>query len=765
MINIKNLSIKNKLLGLILFVSFTMIVLGFSVVIINYVYTLKKNMIDNIMINAKLIGEYSVAPMSFDQREGAQEILEKLQTIPSIVNGYIFYKNGELFASYQTNQNIKIDKQLISHPRHQFKNKFLHATRQIIYHNTNYGTIYLVASTHELNLTITRYLGMMIIIILVLFIISYYLALKLQNIISQPLQTLVKTTQTISQEGDYSIRVTKYGNDEIGQLYDEFNEMLEQIQERESARNNAENAVRESEFRYRTLFQLSPIPIFVHSNKHFVFLNNAAIETLGGQTSGEFIGKSIHDIILPDIFPKEDLLPTTETRTKQAEKRFLRLDNQIIYVESVENQIEYKGNPATQVVFQDISDRKKAEQEILKLNEELEKRVQIRTDQLKKINQSLKKEIRNRKYVEKNLRESEERFRAIFESTSDGIIVWDRNFICLYANKAFYKYSGIEKRKITGKSIDAGLGNFMDYIPRWRQRINQVLESGEPVWAEDSTTINDKQVFGESILSPIQNEKMEIFAVGVIYRDITERKLYEEKIKNYAGKLEEANKELEAFSYSVSHDLRAPLRSIDAFSKIVLEEELSALSENGKKYVQIVRDNAAKMGLLIQDLLDFSRLSRKPLIKQKVNIKEMVEYTIKDLYANYAPQNPAIIQEPSLDVEIKADASLLKQVFINIIDNALKYSSKNPNPQINIGSLRQNNELVFYIKDNGVGFDMKYADKLFGVFQRLHRSDEFSGTGVGLAIVNRIITRHGGRIWAEAGVNSGATFYFTVSDN
>jgi len=272
-------------------------------------------------------------------------------------------------------------------------------------------------------------------------------------------------------------------------------------------------------------------------------------------------------------------------------------------------------------------------------------------------------------------------------------------------------------------------------------------------------------VFGESILSPIRNENGEIFAVGIIYRDITERKLYEEKIKNYAAKLEEANKELEAFSYSVSHDLRAPLRSIDAFSKIILEEELPHLSDNGKKYLQIVLDNTQQMGLLIKDLLDFSRLGRKPLVKQSVNIRELVEYTIKELSTNYTAQNPTIIQEPSLDIEVKADASLLKQVFVNIIDNAFKYSSKHPNPLITIGTLKQNNELVCYVKDNGVGFDMRYADKLFGVFQRLHRSDEFSGTGVGLAIVNRIITRHGGRIWAESKVNIGTTFYFTVSDN
>lgn len=225
------------------------------------------------------------------------------------------------------------------------------------------------------------------------------------------------------------------------------------------------------------------------------------------------------------------------------------------------------------------------------------------------------------------------------------------------------------------------------------------------------------------------------------------------------------NKELEAFTYSVSHDLRAPLRSIDGFSRILEDKYKNNMPEEGRHFLLRIRESASDMGKLIDDLLDFSRLGKQVIKRQKIDLKKIVELIIDELIENKA--------KVSITIEIgdlpscEADEALLKQAMKNLISNAIKYSQKKEKPKIEIGCQikEKEKEIVYFIKDNGVGFDMKYAHKLFNVFQRLHSEDEYEGTGVGLAIVDRIIRRHNGRIWAEAEPQKGAIFYFTVGDN
>ncbi|MBL7749801.1 MAG: PAS domain S-box protein, partial [Chitinophagaceae bacterium] len=255
--------------------------------------------------------------------------------------------------------------------------------------------------------------------------------------------------------------------------------------------------------------------------------------------------------------------------------------------------------------------------------------------------------------------------------------------------------------------------------------------------------------------------------------DITERKLAEERINNINAELEEkvrirtrqlqkTNEELESFAYSVSHDLRAPLRGINGFADILQEDYATQLDDEAKRITRIIKENTVRMGNLIDDLLSFSRLGRQELEKVRFDTREMiyqliasmeqktetnrVSYDIQDLHSSYG------------------DITSLRQVWINLIGNAIKYSRGNPQPTIQIGAYKENGETVFYVKDNGVGFDMKYVNKLFKVFQRLHTTEEFEGTGVGLAIVEKIINKHGGRVWATSAENAGACFYFTLPE-
>lgn len=217
------------------------------------------------------------------------------------------------------------------------------------------------------------------------------------------------------------------------------------------------------------------------------------------------------------------------------------------------------------------------------------------------------------------------------------------------------------------------------------------------------------------------------------------------------------NKELEAFTYSVSHDLRAPLRSVDGYAKVLYEDYGNKLDEEGHRVINVIMNNAKKMGHLIDDLLEFSRIGRKELQKSKLDMRMLVDGILHDYFKYHSP----LITIHELAVS-RGDQNMIRQVWMNLISNAIKYSQKNQHPQIEIGSFKKDNEVVYYIKDNGVGFDMQYVHKLFGVFQRLHKASDFEGTGVGLALVYRIIKKHNGNVWGEAELNKGATFYFSL---
>ena len=278
--------------------------------------------------------------------------------------------------------------------------------------------------------------------------------------------------------------------------------------------------------------------------------------------------------------------------------------------------------------------------------------------------------------------------------------------------------------------------------------------------AQQQQAAQGMQLRMEEMEAEIFNRAQEIQRINDrLYKEADQREKAEAALQQQTLQLEKANKELETFSYSVSHDLRAPLRIIDGYTEIAMTDYGSKLDDEGRRILGIIAANVRRMGQLIDDLLNLSRMSRKELEIHTVNMDELVSAVIKEQLNGYSNKY-TLNRSPLLPVG--CDRNLITQVWVNLISNAIKYAAPREQPVIEIDSYATKDELVYRVKDNGVGFNMKYADKLFGVFQRLHKMTEFEGTGVGLALVQQIVSRHGGRVWAEAEVGKGATFSFSL---
>jgi PAS domain S-box-containing protein len=387
------------------------------------------------------------------------------------------------------------------------------------------------------------------------------------------------------------------------------------------------------------------------------------------------------------------------------------------------------------------------------------------------------RDLTDRRRAEQGLLRSQQMFEGLFENSPDAIILVDQAGRIVRVNSRIDALFGYTRAELEGQSVEAliperyraGHGaHLAGYFAAPRTR---PMGAGLELFARRK----DGSEFPVDImLSPLKTDEG-IRTLAVI-RDITIRREAEERIQNLnkelkqrANMLEVANKELEAFSYSVSHDLRAPLRHIHGFVDLLKKSPALQGDETSHRQMNVIAKAAKQMGLLIDDLLDFSRTGRTEMHPIQVNMRDMIDPIIRDLEMECGQRKVTWEIKPL--ARVKGDPNLLRLVWINLLSNALKYTRPRQETKIEIGQLAPDapgsaaGEAVFYVRDNGVGFDQQYASKLFGVFQRLHRAEDFEGTGIGLANVQRIIHRHGGRVWAEGKLDSGATFYFSLPAN
>ncbi len=353
-----------------------------------------------------------------------------------------------------------------------------------------------------------------------------------------------------------------------------------------------------------------------------------------------------------------------------------------------------------------------------------------------------------------NREAGEKKFRALLDAAPDATIIADEKGIIRMINKQAEDLFDYTRKEMTGQPVEilvpAALHVAHEHHRNTFMKTARLRAMGAGL--ELFAVKKDSSQFPVEIsLSPIHTDEGLMVIASV--RDITQRKQLESALRR-------SNAELEAFTYSVSHDLRAPLRGIIGFTTILEEDYADKLDPEGHRITGIIKANTLKMGHLIDDLLAFSRLGRQELAKGAVNVDELVWDIINETLRPDIKKR--IVWKVGQLPTISADLNTLRQVWVNLLSNAVKYSSKKEEPVIHVDYYIENGEHVFLVKDNGVGFDHKYKDKLFRVFQRLHNEEEFEGTGVGLALVEKIIFRHGGRVWAEGVLGEGASFYFTL---
>ncbi|MFP3861011.1 MAG: PAS domain-containing protein [Bacteroidales bacterium] len=499
-----------------------------------------------------------------------------------------------------------------------------------------------------------------------------------------------------------------------------------------------ENQIKTEKHRYKFLFNNTGTATFIFRDDKIITLCNKEFELLSGYSKEEIEGK----LKWSDFVAKEDLKRMEEYHRQRTEQT---------------------GNPPTRYEFVFITRNGERKNIYFKLGmlSETKERVASLTN------------ITPLKHAQSELEEKHRMLETLLANLP-GMVYRCRN---LENWNMLYVSEGC--MRVTGYPPDAFINNrdlaYGDIVHP---------EDKGNVWTKIQQSIKDNSHFEIEyrILTAdnhirwvwergktINHGKNGVELLEGFIMDITDRKEaeikqdnwnkeLEDKVVRRTKELEKANKELESFSYSVSHDLKAPLRAIEGFSKVLEEDYFEKLDDEAKRYLNIIRSNASKMNQLISDLLAFSRLGRKALRTHNVDTKKLVEEVCRELPKEILKK----IEFKFMNLPpVRADRSMLKIVFSNLVSNAVKFTAQKAKPEIEVGSFQDmNNKTVFYVKDNGVGFNMEFADKIFGTFQRLHSDEEYQGSGIGLSLVKRVIEKHGGTIWAEAKQNEGATFYF-----
>jgi len=726
--------------------------LGF---IVYELVTFRDTMVQSLTTQTEIIGINIVSALLFNDPASATQTMTALRVKPNIVSAAIYTADGKLFARYIRRDGVTIFQmpEQITEKKagYRFDEGYLFLLQPIVSEGERIGMVYMQSDLNEMEIRMKRYASIVAGLLAISLVTAYWVSSRLQGRISAPILHLAQTAKTVSEEKNYSIRATADSRDEIGQLVNTFNEMLTQIQVREDALQKSHDQLEQrvaertrelqqeiaertrTEEKFQVVAETANDAIVTADSRGNITYFNKGGERIFGYSASDVVGQPL-TLLMPERF---------HDAHRQGLARFLSTREAHVVGKTVELIGRKKGGGEFPVDLSLASWKAGGETFFT----------------------GILRDITDRKQREKDLLVSEERFRLMVEGVTDyAILTLDTGGHIASWNAGTQRLKGYQANEILGQhfsrfyppeDIQRGKPEHELRVAAAEGRIEdegwRVRKDGSRFWAN-------------VVITAIRNEAGTLCGFSKVTRDLTERKRVEEEMLKLNTHLVAANKELEAFSYSVSHDLRAPLRHINGFIELLKEHAGVQLDAKGQRYTNTISDSAKQMGCLIDDLLVFSRMGQVEMRMSKINLDRLVREVVESLQTE--TQGRKIVWKIDPLPEVYGDSAMLRQVWINMIGNAVKYTRTRAPAEIEIGNTpNDDKECIFFVRDNGVGFDPQYAGKLFGVFQRLHSSEEFEGTGIGLANVRRIIYRHGGRTWAEGRVDGGAVFYFSLPNN
>lgn len=724
--NLRDVPIRRKLTIVIMLTSSVVLLLTSAAFITYEVVTFRSGLFQNAQAMAQIIAANSTAALSFDDDRAAMEILSKLRAERTILRAALYDRDGRMLARYPTEQNLNDFPDTPGKVGNIFEGGALRVFFPVHEGNARVGTLYLRTDLTPMYDRFRLYALIVIGVMIGSLLVALALSNWLQKRISGPILGLAETARSVSIQKDYLVRAEKYGADEIGLLTDAFNHMLTEIHDRDLA-------LRQSEERLRLALEASRTGAWDWNVESGITRWDNSVHRLHGLQPGKY--DSRQETWLKLVHPEDRAAVSQALQRAMEGGSEFRVEYRVVWPDKTVHYLATRGKAfhneqgkpvRVSGVTLDITEARAAAEAVSLLA-------------------------------------------AIVESSDDAIVGKDLDGKIVSWNSGAEKLFGYTAREVIGKTSDL-------FVPRDKiaEEVRSLarIQDGRIEHYESARLRKDGSLFHASItMSPIKNAEGKIIGASASSRDISDRIRAEEQIRTLNMELEErvltrtselatTNKELEAFTYSVSHDLRAPLRHIDAFAQMLEEEIKANLTPTTQKYIGRIRNGVQSMGRLVDDLLNLSHVGRSEMMKQKVSLNAVVDEVLAEMKPEF--ENRQIEWRIGNLPLAECDPGLIKQVFTNLISNSVKYTRKREKAVIQVDQEQVDDEMAIFVRDNGVGFNMKYAEKLFGVFQRLHRAEEFEGTGVGLATVQRIVHLHEGRVWAEAELDKGATFYFTL---
>jgi PAS domain S-box-containing protein len=770
----RDMPIRRKLRLIIMVTSVTVLLLSSMAFMINEVITFWKVEKGKLSALADIIGNNTSAAIAFNDQKAAEQTLSGLNANPYILAAYIVARDDEVFAQYlgkeeknKPSQGLKTHTDLIREANDSFfedRDFDLEVAKPILLDNQMIGTVVIQSTFGELTSRMKSLLSVVALIMVGTFFVAYVLSTRLQHIISGPLLRLTQTMRTVSEGKDYSIREKKESNDELGILIDGFNEMLTQIEERDK-----ENIIKAEIGRIisSTLDIEQVYDRFASAVRRLIHFDRISISIIdwerGVSRIAYAMGIEIADRRPGDVFP---IIGSHYEDNEQARSS--------VFVQAEDIREIAEQHPSFLSTFQAglrsmISVPLISKDQVIgglhlrciKLNAYTERDLKIAENIGIQIAGAIANAqlFQERRRAEEALRQSEEKYRTILENIEDGYYEVDLAGNITFFNDSICRISGRTKEELMGM-------NNLEYTDpenakKLFQTFNQVYRTGEPRRALDWEIIRKdgtKRCMEASISLQKDSSGNPIGFRGIV-RDITERKRAEEVLKEKTEELARSNKDLEQFAYVASHDLQEPLRMVTNYVQLLARRYQGKLDSDADEFIGFAVDGAVRMWKLINDLLTYSRVGMRGKELEPIDCETVLNQSLNNLKMAIEEKGAVVTHDPLPTV--MADNPQLELLFQNLIGNAIKFQGNEPS-RIHVSASRNGSGWTFSVRDNGIGIAPEYAERIFIIFQRLHRRKEYPGTGIGLAICKKIVERHGGYIWVESEVGKGATFYFTL---